>query len=157
MLSANKAIGRDRIEAVVEQGRNGCSCSEAIMAVYGVSAGLTREAALKAAGGFGGGIGLRGDTCGAVNAAVMALGLMFGTADLTDKFTRQKTYLLVDEFAERFIALKGSLECRSLCGEHDLSSPEGAKALRESGRVEGIIRTAAELLEEITIREQTTL
>ena len=145
-------IGLNHIKEALKNGARGCSCSEAVLAAYSESLGLERNMAIKISSGFGGGMGLRGDTCGAVTAAFMVLGLMFGTSDLTDGYTRQKTYMLVDDFAERFIKREGSLTCRHLCEGHDMSTAEGAKALRASGRPQQIIQASTEILEEI-IRE----
>lgn len=142
----------NRTEEAVHYGEKGCSCSEAVLAAYSRPLGLDRDLAIRIASGFGGGMGLRGDTCGAVTAAYMVLGLMFGTSDLTDGYKRQKTYLMVDEFAERFIERQGALNCRELCPGHDMSTPEGAQTLREGGRPQLMIRTAMEILQDL-IRE----
>ena len=54
--------------------RDGCACSQAILAVYGQPLGLPRKTAMQVAAGFAGGMRL-GDTCGAVTGALMVLGL----------------------------------------------------------------------------------
>ena len=152
-IRKNHHIGSQHIEEAINNGERGCSCSEAVLAAYGEFLGLERNTAIKISSGFGGGMGLRGDTCGAVTAAFMVLGLMFGTSDLADGYTRQKTYMLIDDFAERFIRRYGSLDCRRLCAGHDMSTAEGAKALRSSGRPQQMIRASTEILEEVISEE----
>ena len=152
--SDEKAAKVDLQKKAVEYGDRGCSCSEAILSAYGESLGLDRDLAVKIASGFGGGMGLRGDACGAATAAFMVLGLKFGTADLTDGYTRQKTYLLVDEFAEEFIAAQGSLYCRDLCLAPDSSGSKTFKDLRASNRPREIIRDAARILEKMFVKEK---
>jgi C_GCAxxG_C_C family probable redox protein len=146
---AEPAQSNNLSQIAVEQGRAGCSCSEAILSVFGPLLGLPSETAMKLASGFGGGMGLMGETCGAVTASFMALGLALGTHDVTDTYSRQNTYVMIGEFADRFKGKLGSLNCRELCVGHTMATPEGAKALRASGRPEQIIRIASEILDQI--------
>ena len=131
---------------------DGCSCSESIMVTYGQEFGLTREIALRIASGFGGGMGLMGETCGAVTAAFMIIGLKFGASNIEDAFARENTYELVAEFARRFKSIRGSITCRELLGGLgglDLSSPEGRKYIRESGLTPQIVADVIRILEEM--------
>lgn len=137
-----------RIDLAVVKGEQGLSCSEAITAAYASFFNLPESAAVKIAAGFGGGMAM-GRTCGAVTAAFMIIGLKYGTDDPRDIYKRQNTYLLVSEFAERFTKHCGSLNCRELCAGHDMSTREGAQKLRASGKPALMIKTSAELLEEI--------
>lgn len=73
-----------------------------------------------------------GKTCGAVTGAVMVIGLKHGRADLADEESQKRTYTLVKEFVDRFIALHGSIECRELIG-YNLSNSRELKSARESG------------------------
>lgn len=130
-------------------GDNGFSCSEAIMTAFSKDYGLDRSLAIRLASGFGGGMGLMGETCGAITAAFMIIGLKYGTDDITDSYSRQNTYLMVAEFAERFKNIKGSICCRELCAGYNMSTPEAAKTLRESGKPREMIRAAAKLLGEM--------
>jgi C_GCAxxG_C_C family probable redox protein len=132
-------------------GNNGCSCSEAIMTAFSKGYGLDRGMAMRLASGFWGGMGLMGETCGAITAAFMIIGLKFGTDDITDSYSRQNTYLMVAEFAERFEKMKGSIRCRELCVGHSMATPKAAKALRESGKPREMILAAAELLGEMLL------
>jgi len=137
------------VDIALKHGENGRSCSEAILVTYAQNFGLPRETAIRIASGFGGGMGLMGKTCGAVTAAFMVLGLRFGTDNASDIFSRQNTYMMVSEFAERFQSRFGSLNCRELCVGHSMATLEGVKKLRASGKPQKIIRDTVLLLEEI--------
>ena len=141
-------------QIAVEHGRRGYGCSQAILAAFGPFFGLPEETAVKIATGFAGGMGL-GGTCGTVTASFMVLSLAFGTDNVQDAYSRQHTYEMVGEFADRFKSKLGSLNCRDLSAGfsagHDIYTPEGAAALRASARPEQLIRAAAEILAEILV------
>ena len=54
------------------------SCSQAILATYAEQYGLDEKTALKIAEVFSGGIAARGNICGALNGALMVIGLHYG-------------------------------------------------------------------------------
>jgi C_GCAxxG_C_C family probable redox protein len=82
------------------------------------------------ASGFGGGMAGAGGTCGALVGAVMTVGLVHGRSDATAD--RRPAYGLTAEIVAAFEQEMGSTSCRELT-ELDLRTPEGMKALRESG------------------------
>ena len=137
------------VETAVANGLGGMSCSESVFSAFGEHMGLPRALCLKLACGLAGGVGLMGQACGVVTASVLVLGLAFGPEDLQDGLARQQALLLAGEFAERFEEQFGSLLCRDLCHGLDMRTPEGARAVRESGVPEKLIRGAALMLEEM--------
>ena len=139
------------VKLAEKNGERGYSCSEAVLLTYCGNFNLDPEIAVKLASGFGGGMGLMGETCGAVTAAFMVIGLRFGADDITDSYSRQNVLMMVAEFAERFKESLGSLNCRELCKGHSMSSPEGSKALRASGLPQKMITNAVKILEELLI------
>jgi C_GCAxxG_C_C family probable redox protein len=78
---------------------------------------------------FGGGIGGRGEVCGAVVGSVMAIGLKYGREEPSQP--NKQAYALAREFCRRFEEETGHLYCRDLTGM-DLSTPEGLRAYRHS-------------------------
>jgi C_GCAxxG_C_C family probable redox protein len=130
----------------------GFSCSQAVFSTYAVELGMERATALRTAGAFGGGIAGRGETCGAVTGALMALGLKYGKSDPGDQAARDKTYALAHEFIERFEAKHGSILCSTLTG-CDMTNAAQKQAASESGIFKTLcpelVRTAAQILEEI--------
>jgi C_GCAxxG_C_C family probable redox protein len=117
----------------VAEGRfaEGFSCSQAVFSAFANHLGLADEAALRIGSAFGGGIGRRGEVCGAVTGALMALGLASGHADNSEA-SKAATYALVDDFLVRFQQAHGALSCRSLIG-HAIDTPEGLQRAREAG------------------------
>ena len=62
-------------EKAVTTFTNGYSCSQAVVSAYAEQFGLDHDTALRIAGGFGGGMGRRGEVCGALTGAFMVIGL----------------------------------------------------------------------------------
>lgn len=109
---------------------NGFNCAQAVLSTYCNELGLEKEAALRIAGGFGGGMGHIGETCGAVTGAIMLIGLKYGKVKADDNSARERTYALVQEFTRRFIEVNGSVKCKELLG-CDISIPNELKSARE--------------------------
>jgi C_GCAxxG_C_C family probable redox protein len=91
--------------------------------------GTKSELIPRIATAFGGGIGGRGEVCGAVVGSVMAIGLKHGREEPSQP--NEQAYALAQEFCRRFEEETGSLSCRDLTGM-DISTPEGFKAYRSS-------------------------
>ena len=134
--------------------RDGCACSQAILGVYGTPLGLPRELAMRITAGFAGGMRL-GDTCGAVTAAFMVLGLRHGSGNCDTPAGRSEVYARVVDFAERFGKRNGPLDCRDLLG-CDISTAEGMKEAQERNlfmtTCVKLVEDAAEILEEMETR-----
>jgi C_GCAxxG_C_C family probable redox protein len=132
--------------------RQGFSCSQAVAASFAAELGLDREAALRLAQPFGGGIARRADWCGAMTGAFLAIGLKHGRDRAEDTAARDRTYALVNEFIARFAARHGELKCRDLLG-CDIGTPEGQKRADElklhQTKCEDYVRDAAAILEEL--------
>lgn len=97
------------------------------------------------------GLGL-GLTCGAVNGALMVLGLAAGPASEDDRQARFLSYDRGAEFARRFADRHGSLACRDLMGA-DMTTLEGRQQARDQGQFARIcpevVRSAAEILQDM--------
>jgi C_GCAxxG_C_C family probable redox protein len=136
-----------KVETAVAQFEAGCSCAQAIFSTYAADFGMDRQTAMRVSAGFGGGMGMMGETCGAVTGAFMILGLKHGGED---NDARQKAYQMVREFANRFKARRGSLLCKDLVG-CDISTPEGLQTMKDqklrSTICTGLVRDGAEILE----------
>jgi C_GCAxxG_C_C family probable redox protein len=132
--------------------RNGVNCSQAILSTYGPRYGLDDKTSLRIALGFGAGMGRLGSTCGAVTGAFMVLGLKHASENVSDNERKEKTYAAVREFARRFEARNGSLDCKELLG-CDLGTPEGMKQAKEKDIVNAVcpkyVKDSAEILEEM--------
>mgnify|MGYP000548419695 CR=1 FL=1 len=122
----------DKSEQAAAYMRQGWNCSQSVVLAFAEEAGLTREAALRAAAGFGGGVGRTGNLCGAVSGAVMVIGLRHGAVSPEDKAAKEQTYRLVQEFMRRFQERFGALDCPALLG-YDLRDPAEAQKARDAG------------------------
>ena len=113
--------------------------------------GYDREEAGRIATPFAGGM-LRGDTCGAVTGALIAIGMRFGNGELGNKKQDRICQKKLTEFQERFTARFGSTICRDLLG-YDFSQPGQTKAAFADGRVyavcPGFVIGALEILQEL--------
>jgi C_GCAxxG_C_C family probable redox protein len=116
----------NEIEKAVDCFEEGFMCSQAMLTAYADRFGMDRQTALKVSAAFGGGMGRMGEICGAVTGAFMVIGLKYGRMAVPDTEAHEKTTVLVNEFAERFKSLNGSIICRELLG-CDLSTGEGQK------------------------------
>lgn len=134
-------------DVAVARHTEGFNCSQSVLAAFAEELGLPLPTALRLASPFGGGVGRRGEICGAASGALLALGLRFdsGTAD---KERKEATYVLAAEFLRRFEAATGHLLCRDLIG-FDLSKPEELVAARAAKVFDttcsGLIATATEI------------
>ena len=65
-----------RAEQAVERKHSGFNCCQSVVLSYAKEIGLPEETLAKLASGFAGGMGNREGVCGALNGAVMVLGLL---------------------------------------------------------------------------------
>jgi C_GCAxxG_C_C family probable redox protein len=127
------------------------NCAQAVFSIFAPQLGLDEKTALKLASPFGGGVARRGEVCGAVSGALLALGLKEGAETPAGK---DHIYALAGEFLRRFEAGHGSLLCRELLG-FDIGTPAGYQGAAEKGVfvticpavVSAAARLAGELLE----------
>jgi len=142
----------NRTDLAVSRFGEGFNCSQAVFSAFAADLGLERDAALRIAGPFGGGMGRTGETCGAATGALMVLGLRFGSTRADDKAAKERMYALAGEFLRQFQARCGSTLCRELLG-CDISTPEGLQAAREQQLFKSVcpslVAEAAEIAEQL--------
>ena len=128
------------------------NCAQAVFATYAPAFGVGEVEALKAAAGFGGGMGRLQETCGAVTGGLMVLGCRYGMVRPGETEAKEETYAQVQEFVRRFREIHGTSSCRELLG-CDLNTPEGMARYRENdlGTIvcAECIRSACRLLDEM--------
>ena len=139
-----------KTEAAVERFVSGYNCAQSILYAFGPDLGLDAERALKVATGLGGGLGGRGEVCGAVSGGILALGLRFGRGGQQEKAVAQRAYQKTGELMAAFERVHGSCACRTLLGGCDLRTPEGMQRFREENLHQkvcvGCVRTVGEIL-----------
>ena len=133
---------------------NNFNCSQAVFTTFATEEGIDEELALKIATQFGGGA-RKGEMCGAVSGALMALGLKYGHCHAENAQEKKKAYQIAEDFMNRFIEKKGTVVCRELLG-YDISKPEDMEKIKELNLFETtcpeMIRCATEIVDEM-VRE----
>ena len=108
---------------------------------YAEELGIDEETLFRISEGFGAGMGGMMQTCGAVTAMFMALGLANSSGDLQACDTKPQTMKKVRELAAEFEKKNGSIVCRELKGI------DTGKVLRScDGCIEDSIRILGEYL-----------
>ncbi|HOI57792.1 MAG: C-GCAxxG-C-C family protein [Methanoculleus sp.] len=140
----------ERSERAVARFMQGCNCAQAVSSVFARDAGVPEEVILRAATGFGGGVGHTGGACGAVSGAVLVIGLLFGSTGPEGKEAKERTYAVTQEFIARFVRKHGTVSCTGLL-DCNLSTDEGLGRAREQGLTRtlcpGYVRDVVEILE----------
>lgn len=141
-----------KVDNAVNTFKSGYSCSQSIISTYGPDLGLERELALRVGASFHGGIGMTGRTCGAVNGALIILGLKTAMVKLGDVESKEMNTKLTRNFINKFIEKFGSIECKDLLG-CDIGSEEGLKKAKNNAMFQEkcpkFIEAAALILEEL--------
>lgn len=106
---------------------------------------------LKAATGFGGGVGGRGSLCGVISGSILVIGLKYGRGIEDEMSASMDTYVrcsqLLDWFKEEF----GSEMCYDLTGGIDFRDPEQLSKYYATGQEKcvGMAAKTAVKLQEI--------
>jgi len=90
----------------------GFACIESVVLGYKDYFGIEDDVIPKIATPFGGGIAGNGLICGALQGAIMCLGLKYGRTD--SKTDRQVLYQKVDNLLEKFREYYGTLDCSGI-------------------------------------------
>ena len=94
----------------------GYNCCQAVVLAYNDVFGIDDDTAAALSSGFGGGMGRMREVCGSVSGMVMLAGLITPATDPSIKVDRTRNYALVQEMAEDFRKLNGSIVCKELLG-----------------------------------------
>jgi C_GCAxxG_C_C family probable redox protein len=141
---------KTKTEVAVQEFLSGYNCAQSILYAYGPDLGLDGETALKVATGLGGGMGGRGEICGAVTGGILTLGLKFGRGGQEEKAVAQQAYQKTGELMADFERVHGTCTCRVLLDGCDLRTPEGMKRFREEDLHQKVcvpcVRTMGEIL-----------
>jgi C_GCAxxG_C_C family probable redox protein len=140
----------DASERAVGYFKQGYNCAQATAATFADAVGLDEKTVLKVMAGFGGGMGGRRDTCGAVSAMVFVAGALAGDYPPTDTTAKKALYDRVKQMVRAFEDRHGTSQCgellrRAACAaESDPSQRTDAYyAKRPCAR---FVATAAEIL-----------
>jgi C_GCAxxG_C_C family probable redox protein len=130
----------------------GYNCAQSVLLTIFEHWKGNNELIPKIATAFGAGIGRCGSVCGALSGGVMAIGIKYGTNELSLE-KRLKAYELAQRFYKQFEKQHGSVLCRELIGYDLLNSEELEKAKKAKVFEEkcvNFVRKAVENLVEVT-------
>lgn len=131
----------ERVAEIKDKHTRGYNCAQIVLCSYAEELGIDEETLFRISEGFGAGMGGMMQTCGAVTAMFMALGLANSSGDLQACDTRPQTMKKVRELAAEFEKKNGSIVCRELKGI------DTGKVLRScDGCIEDGIRILGEYL-----------
>ena len=131
----------ERVAEIKDKHTRGYNCAQIVLCSYAEELGNDEETLFRISEGFGAGMGGMMQTCGAVTAMFMALGLANSSGDLQACDTKPQTMKKVRELAAEFEKKNGSIVCRELKGI------DTGKVLRScDGCIEDGIRILGEYL-----------
>lgn len=105
------------------------NCAQSVFVTFASHYGMDEATALKLSSPLGGGVSRRGEVCGAVTGALLALGLARGTDTPEGK---EEAYRMGQEFLQQFEQKHGTILCRELL-DCDISTPAGRQQARDKG------------------------
>jgi len=143
----------NRSEEAKELFLSGYNCAQSILLSFADDLKFSKELAQKMAAGFGGGMGKRQETCGAVTGAIMVLGMMKGEEVNNNDELKAAAYGSVKDLTRDFVASYKTTRCRDLIG-CDLNTREGAARYKEEKIMEnvcaGCVEKAVQIVETLT-------
>ena len=95
---------------------DGYNCCQAVVLAYNDIFGMDDVTAATIASGFGGGMGRMREVCGSVIGMTILAGFISPAADPSIKTARTANYALVQDLAEEFRRINGSILCKELLG-----------------------------------------
>jgi C_GCAxxG_C_C family probable redox protein len=144
---------KTREENAIESFRGGLNCSQAVLSAYSDDLNLDNNMALSISCGFGGGMGRLQQTCGAVTGSFMVLGIYNCKLSTDNKVRKEKTYSMIQKFDDKFKAIHGTTDCKSLIN-CDIKSDEGHHYARENNLFEIVcekcIKDSMKIVDDLT-------
>jgi C_GCAxxG_C_C family probable redox protein len=140
-------------EIAVEKFLGGFNCAQSVFYSFCDDLAFEKNTALKIACGFGAGMGLKGEVCGAVTGGIMVLGTKYGRGEQDGRIATDLTYTKTRELMSQFTAKHGSFICRKLIFGLDLTTGEGQKEFVEKDLLnkacKPCVQSVVEILENI--------
>ena len=118
-------------EKAIEYFEQGFNCSQSVLTAFTHDFGISEDDMLRISCAFGGGMGRRQLTCGAVSGALMVLGLYFGRGKEDDIVKKAVTYEKAAEFMKEFELRNFSVNCKDLLHGLSFHDPDDMKKIEE--------------------------
>ncbi len=150
------AMLKKRAEMIMEKSHN---CAQSTFYVLSEQFGLGGDDILKALTPLPG-MAERGDTCGAMTGALMAMGLIYGRERLDDWDAYRASLIPTNKFCEEFKEKMGSTLCcqiqeRAFGRSYNLMDPEDLKAFQRAGataRCTKVVQNACVIASDIILQ-----
>lgn len=126
---------QEAIKKAKEYFTSGYNCAQAVSRAVLEYKELSFEELAIISAGFGGGISRRGEICGAVTGAIMAIGMLTSQTEKDVSKHKAATYKKVAEFIDKFNEIHETPICNNLIG-FDIRDPDA----RQKGNDEGVFR-----------------
>jgi C_GCAxxG_C_C family probable redox protein len=140
-------------EIAVSKFLDGYNCAQSVFYSFCEILKLDKNTALKLSSGFGGGMGHKGEVCGAVTGGIMVIGSKFGRGEKDDQSFSEITYQKTTELMDKFTGQHGTCLCRQLLNGCDLATEEGRKQFKENDLKNkiclGCVKSVVEIVENL--------
>lgn len=118
-------------EKAIKTFQKSYNCAQAIFSAYSKKVGIKRKDSIRISAGFGGGIAMNQEICGALSGAIMLIGCRyFDSNDV--KESKELVYQKVNNFLSEFHRIHGSIKCKDLIGVDFSNKEELEKARSEN-------------------------
>ena len=122
---------KTKSEIAAEKMTEGFNCTQAIFYAHCDALQFEKDLALKIASGFGGGMGRKGEVCGAVSGGIIVLGFKYGNIQKEDHSAKERVYAKTRELMDQFQKRHGTYICRDLLKGCDLTTLKGYNDFKE--------------------------
>ena len=136
-------------EKAAELFMQGYNCAQAVAMAFCDVTGLDEKFTAKTVSAFGGGMGRLREVCGAVSGMFFVLSNLYGYDTCDDDGLKMQMYARVQELAEKFKEINGSIICREILKNPPSDpnpSPRTAQYYAERPCVR-MVMTAADLMD----------
>lgn len=167
-MDLSKKMTKDQVFSMLDQRVNitmekSHNCAQTAFYALSEQFGLGGNDILKALTPLPG-IAERGETCGAITGALMAMGLIYGRDRLDDWEKYRKSLIPTGKFCERFEKELGSTLCckiqeRAFGKSYNLMKPDDLKEFQRAGataKCSAVVRKATHIAAEIILEENKT-
>lgn len=96
--------------------KEGFNCSQSVFLAFEDLYSIDQCTALKLSSSFGGGMGRLREVCGSVSGMFLTAGILYGYDSPADRTAKTEHYRRIQELAQSFEKLNGSIVCRELLG-----------------------------------------
>lgn len=149
MAAEHAPIDREALAArALELRYRNFNCAQAVACALAPLVRADEDTCFRASEAFGGGMGGRTETCGAISGGAMALGFA-NSNGMDDPASKEATYALVAHLVARFREQNGSTICADLKGE-----ATGCPLRSCDGCIEDALLWTLDLIEELRANQR---